>query len=66
MAGTARKMVDKLLSEKAAGDKTIENNIRVKLILKGIQVDKITGATPDDPVMLGKIKTVLDQFGVKY
>ncbi|MDR0306363.1 MAG: hypothetical protein LBI42_05930 [Chitinispirillales bacterium] len=64
MIGTARKMIDRLLSEKAKGDRVIENGICVKLMLKGIPIDKLTVNTPDDDAIINKVKSVLTEFGV--
>ena len=65
MTGTARKMIDTIIAEKAQGDKAIEKSIRVKLILGGIMVDKLTETTPDDPALINKIKNVATVYGVK-
>ena len=58
MAGQAKKMIDKIINEHAKGDKILEHAMHVKLILKGIPVDKITDSTPDDPVIIAKIKAL--------
>jgi hypothetical protein len=64
MTGTARRMVDTIIAEKAKGDKTIEKSIRVKLILGGIMVDKLTPDTPDEPALINRIKSVGASYGV--
>jgi hypothetical protein len=64
MTGTARKMIDAIIAEKAKGDKSIEKGIRVKLILGGIMVDKLTPDTPDDPALISRIKSVAASYGV--
>jgi hypothetical protein len=65
MGGTAKKLVDFLISEKSKGNRDIENFIRVKLSMKGISVNKLTEDTADDPVIINKIKDVLTEFGVQ-
>jgi hypothetical protein len=65
MTGTARKMVDSIIAEKSKGDKIIEKSIRVKLILGGIMVDKLTPATPDDPALISRIRSVASGYGVE-
>jgi len=65
MTGTAKKMINLIIAEKAQGDKAIEKSIRVKLILGGIMVDKLTETTPDDPALINKIKNVATVYGVK-
>jgi hypothetical protein len=65
MTGTAKALVDKIITVKAQGDKTIERSVRVKLILGGIMVDKLTDATPDDPNLINRIKNVAALHGVE-
>jgi hypothetical protein len=65
MTGTAKKIIDLFITHKAQGDKTIEKNLRVKLILGGIMVDRLTETTPDNPALINKIKAVAARYGVK-
>ena len=58
MAGQAKEMLDKIIYEHAKGDKILEHAMHVKLILKGIPVDKLTDSTPDDPAIIAKIKAL--------
>jgi len=64
MTGTARAMINKLIIEKAGGDRVLANSIRIKLILKGINVDKITAETEDSDAMLERIREVAEEFCV--
>jgi len=64
MAGQAKKLIDLLVSEKAKGNRDIENFIRVKLSMKGIPVNTLTESSIDDLVVINKIKDVLKEFGV--
>jgi hypothetical protein len=64
MAGQAKKLIDLLVSEKAKGNRDIENFIRVKLSMKGIPVNTLTESSADDPAVINKIKDVLKEFGV--
>jgi len=65
MAGQAKKLIDLLVSEKAKGNRDIENFIRVKLSMKGIPVNTLTESSADDLVVINKIKDVLKEFGVQ-
>jgi hypothetical protein len=64
MFGTAKKMIDKIIAESAKGDKNVEDHIRVKLILDGIMVDKLDFDTPDNEVVINKIKKMAAAYGV--
>lgn len=64
MAGQAKSIIDKLISDRSKGDRIIANGIRVKLILKGIDVDSFTADSPDDPAAIEQIKVAAKEFGI--
>lgn len=64
MAGQVKRMIDKLINEKAKGDKVIENSVRIKLILNGIDVDSFTDDTPDDFNAIEKINAAAKELGI--
>ena len=62
MAGRIKTMLDKLIGEKSKGDTVVANAIKVKLILKGIPVDKFTADSPDDQEIIKKISLIQDSI----
>ena len=62
MAGRIKTMLDKMINEKSKGDMVIANAIKVKLILKGIPVDKFTADSPDDQEIIKKISLIRDSI----
>ena len=62
MAGRIKTMLDKMIYEKSKGDMVIANAIKVKLILKGIPVDKFTADSPDDQEIIKKISLIRDSI----
>ncbi|MDR1689956.1 MAG: hypothetical protein LBS21_15320 [Clostridiales bacterium] len=64
MIGQVKSMIEKFILEKSKGDKFIENSLRVKLILKGIDVDSYTDNSPDDPAAVQQIRDVARDFGI--
>lgn len=64
MAGKIKVSIDKILAEKAKGDTVLINSIKVKMILKGINVDSFNANSMDDPVILEKLKTIANDLGV--
>jgi hypothetical protein len=62
--GKSKDLIDKIIKEKARGNSFQEMNIQMKLMLKGINVKKITDDTPDDPIVLAKIHEVAKEFNV--
>lgn len=65
MAGKIKIMIDKIIQERAGGNKTIMETTRAKFMLKGINVDKYTATSEDDPVVIEKIKAIANDFNVK-
>ncbi|MCL2578221.1 MAG: FIST C-terminal domain-containing protein [Defluviitaleaceae bacterium] len=64
MKGTAIKMVEKLLNAKAKDNPVLQNAIKIKLMMKGIPIQKLDAATPDDTAMIAKIKEISKEYGV--
>lgn len=62
--GTMKKLIDTIIKEKAMGNTFQELNIQMKLVLKGIDIRKITEETEDDPELLEKIYQVANDFNV--
>jgi len=64
MKGTAKKLLDKIIENRAKGNPTLVKATVTKLALKGIQVEKYTATTPDDPAVIAKIKEVAKDWGI--
>ena len=62
--GKAKKMIDELIEKKAQGNSFQINNIKMKLMFKGIIPDDITDDTPDTEELISKIEGVAEQFEV--
>jgi hypothetical protein len=60
----AKKMIDELIEKKAQGNKFQINNIKMKLMFKGIIPDDITDDTPDTDDLISKIEGVAEQFNI--
>jgi hypothetical protein len=63
--GRAKILIDELIEKKAKGNNFQVYNVRMKLLLKGIMVDKIneTSVEPDDVV--SKIFEVARDFNIE-
>lgn len=64
MSGQIKKMIDKIISEKAKGDNIIENSVKVKLILKGIKAESYDLASPDDPEIIKKLTEIAKDYKI--
>lgn len=57
-------MIQQVISKKSQGNAVIASSMRTKMYLKGIAVDKYTALSPDDAVVIQKIREVAKEFGV--
>jgi hypothetical protein len=64
MAGKIKQTLDKLIQARSKGNQTLVFTTITKLMLKGIDYNKYTETSEDDPVMLEKIATVAKDMGV--
>ncbi|NDO47590.1 hypothetical protein [Clostridium sp. MD294] len=64
MAGQIYHIIQSVITQKSKGNQIIARSIKTKMILKGIAVDKYTPSSPDDPVMVQKVKDVAKEFGL--
>lgn len=62
--GKAKQLIDELIEKKAKGNNFQINNIKMKLMFKGIIPDDITDDTPDTEDLIDKIKEVYEQFNL--
>ncbi len=61
----AKQLIDELIEKKAKGNNFQVNNIKMKLMFKGIMPDKITDDTVDNEEIISKIFEVAKQFNVE-
>ncbi len=64
MAGQIYNMIQKIVTEKSKGNQVIASSIKTKIILKGIAIDKYTPASPDDFVVINKLREIGKEFGI--
>ena len=64
MAGQVHAAIQRIIAIRGKGNRMIENGTKTKLLLKGINASKWTPASPDDPLMLDKVRQAAFEFGV--
>ena len=64
MAGKMKELIDCILEQRA--NQTLRNTTKVKLQLKGINVDEYTKASPDDTAVIEKLTEVAKQLNVTF
>jgi len=65
LAGKIKKAIDDLLKQVAKNDPVLIKTTRTKLILKGINPDKFTATSDDDPAVLQKLAAIAKEFNVR-
>lgn len=64
MAGQIHAAIQKIIAIRSKGNRVIENGTRTKLLLKGINTSKWTPTSPDDAVMMTKVRQAAFELGV--
>lgn len=65
MAGKAKRQIGQILEAVSKGNSVVLITTKTKLLLKGIDPDKYTDSSEDDPVIIQKIEKIAAEFGVK-
>ena len=64
MAGQIKVMIDQIIEKKSKGNQAIAGAVKTKLILKGIRPEAYSMSSPDDPVIIGKLRDLAKEIGV--
>ena len=62
MAGKIRRMIDSVIQQRAMGNPMLEKIIKTKMILKGVNPNKYTLESDDDPLVLDKLERMLREL----
>ncbi len=66
MKGTAKTMIDGILSKYAQGEVLTERLIETKLYLRGIKRTSLTSDTPDDPALISRLNMIDRELSALY
>ncbi len=58
VSGAIKALIDEIIEKRARGDLAIAGTMKTKLRLKGIDVDKYTAESADDPVIMARLAEV--------
>lgn len=64
MAGHIKQMIDSIIERRSRGNATIALITTTKFILKGINPERFSATSPDDPVMIARVKAIAAELGV--
>ncbi len=62
MAGKIRQMIDTIINQRAKDNPMLERVIKTKLILKGINPNRYTMQSDDDPAVIGKLEKMMQDL----
>ncbi len=62
MAGKIRRMIDSVIQQRAMGNPMLEKIIKTKMILKGVNPNKYTLDSEDDPAVLDKLERMVREL----
>lgn len=62
MAGQIKAMINTIIQQRAQGDKALEHLVLARIMLKGINPDKYTETTEDDPVILSQLENMIREM----
>ena len=65
MAGKVKRIIDEIISQRSNGNPTFILTTKTKLVLKGLNPDKFTASSNDDPAMVEKALAVAKDMGVR-
>ena len=65
MAGQIIRMINSIIDQRSKGNETIAATTRTKFILKGINPAKYDAGSPDDGVVIEKLKALAQELNVK-
>ncbi len=59
MAGKVKQMIDTIINQRAKDNAMLAGVIKTKLMLKGIDPNKFTAQSPDDPAVISKLEALI-------
>jgi len=62
MAGKIKQMIDTIINQRAKDNSMLVGVIKTKLMLKGIDPNKFTPYSDDDPAIIAKLDAVIKEL----
>lgn len=64
MAGQIKQLIDSIVKQRANGNPTLERTTKTKLMLKGINPELYNKQSPDDTVVIEKLKSIIIELNL--
>ena len=65
MVGKIKAMLDDIIEQRSKGNPVLTITTKSKLLLKGIDYEKYTPQSSDDPVIVAKVKQCAQEMGIE-
>lgn len=62
MPGKIRRLIDSIILQRTQDNPMLERVIKTKLILKGINPNKYTSESEDDPIIIAKLEKMMNEL----
>jgi hypothetical protein len=64
MPGTIKTMIDTIIDKRSKGNSTVAITTKTKFIIRGLDPDRFDYRSPDDPVLIAKVRAVGAEMGI--
>lgn len=65
MAGKIKKIIDSIINQRSSGNPVLASTTKTKLLIKGIDPDKYSDSSDDDPSVIAKLEALAAELNVK-
>jgi len=65
MAGQIKHLIDRMVELRAKGNPVLIQTTKAKLIFKGLNPERYTAASPDDPAIIDKVHAMAAELGIR-
>ena len=62
--GQIKHMIDAILTQRSKGNLALRTVTATKLILKGVDPERYTVVSPDDPAVIARVRAIAAEWGV--
>jgi hypothetical protein len=64
MAGEIHRLIERIIELRCGGNMSLVMSTKTKMLLKGLDPDKYTETSPDDPAIIARVRELADHLGV--
>jgi len=65
MAGTAHRLITRLIELRTGGNPGLAPSIKIKLIMKGVDPDRHHANSPDDPATIARLRAIARDMSIE-